>query len=99
MGVAQAHLWQGVAQWWSRRREHALRTWHQTIALSERMGLPFEGARAHLEIGRRETRDIGLRRQHLAEAERLFRRLGCATELEWARAELSEGDRAASLSA
>src|SRR5262249_42702161 len=50
MGVGQAHLWQGVAQWCSRRREHARRSWHQTIALSVRMGLPFEGARAHLEI-------------------------------------------------
>ena len=99
MGVGQAHLWQGVAQWCSRRREHALRSWHHTIALSERMGLPFEGARAHLEIGRRETRDMGLRRKHLAEAERLFRRLGCATELEWTTAELSEGGSTASLSA
>ena len=99
MGVAQAHLWQGVTQWFSRRREHALRSWHHTVALSERMGLPFEGARAHLEIGRRETRDMGVRRQHLAEAERLFRRLGCATELAWTRAELSEGGRAAPLGA
>jgi hypothetical protein len=63
------------------------------------MGLPFEGARAHLEIGRRERRDMGLRRKHLAEAERLFRRLGCATELEWTTAELSEGGSTASLSA
>lgn len=93
LGRAHAALWDGLRAWLRGHQRRALRSWRRAIGLAEALGLPYEGARAHLEIGRHALPGAEARRRHLDEAARRFEALGCRHELEWARAELARGPR------
>jgi hypothetical protein len=81
LGRPYAHLWRGWAKWLAGKKSSAMRDWHTAEALGVRLGLPYEVARAHFEIGRHlpegEARTTRLRR-----AQEGFERLGCAMDVE-----------------
>jgi hypothetical protein len=92
MGVPQARLWQGLVAYTRGRRRRAMRLWRRTLVAAERYRTPYEGARAHLEIGRHLPLEAHGRRHHLHQAESAFQRLGCVVELGRVRDELAHSD-------
>jgi tetratricopeptide (TPR) repeat protein len=91
LGRPHAALWSGLAAWVRGRQGAAFRHWRRAIALAERYGTGYEGARAHLEIGRHLAADALDRRYHLHRAEELFLALGCPTDAGRARTLLAAG--------
>jgi len=87
-GEAQAQLWRGRAAWLGGRHHRALHLWRRAIALGERLGMPLQAGRAHLEIGRRLPQDSPERRRHLERAIAVLGGIGAVFEVEQARAAL-----------
>lgn len=84
-----AHLWRGLSLWLAGKEQRAMREWQEAASLGNRLGLRYEVARAHFEIGRHLPEGES-RASHLREAQEEFERLGSAAELERIR-ELSRG--------
>jgi tetratricopeptide (TPR) repeat protein len=91
LGRAHAHLWSGLLAWLRGRRRRARTLWQRAIDAGETLRMPYERARAHLEIGRHLDVGDAERRRHLHDAAELFEKLGAATDLARARAELERG--------
>jgi hypothetical protein len=81
IGRPRSWLCQGLAQWLSGHPARAHRSWRRGLAESERLAMPYEQARAHLEIGRHLEVGDPLRQSHLTRAEEMFTRLGAAPDL------------------
>ncbi|HLY38816.1 MAG TPA: AAA family ATPase [Candidatus Binatia bacterium] len=92
-GEPQAYLWRGRAAWLAGRRRRAARLWRRAIDRGERLGMPFEAGRAHLELGRRLPFDAPARMPHLERAIAIFEPLGCPVEAAEARIALGETAR------
>ena len=88
VGQPAALLWQGGESWIGGLEARALRLWGRAVDVAERLGMPYERARAHLEIGRHLPRQAEGRAHHLHQAADLLERLGCETDLARARAEV-----------
>jgi len=87
LGRAHASLWTGLLQWLTGRTRHAMRTWRTAIARAQALGLPYEEARAHREIGRHLSPHDAQRSAHFAKAQALFEQLGCSDASTWDDAE------------
>jgi class 3 adenylate cyclase/tetratricopeptide (TPR) repeat protein len=85
---ARAALWRGCAEWLDGQPERARGTWRTCLDHADRFGLPYEGARAHYEIGRRLERNDPERLVHLAKAEAEFRRLSIEPDVRRVKAAL-----------
>jgi hypothetical protein len=85
-GQPFALLWQGSEEWLSGRRDAALVTWQRAITEAERLTMPYEEARARLELGRRLAPDDMARKNHLNRACELLAELKAADDLAVARA-------------
>ena len=70
------------------RKRRAKRLWQRALVLAESADTPYEGARAHFEIGRHLCAGDPERARHLRVAHEAFSRLGCVTNAEAARAAL-----------
>jgi tetratricopeptide (TPR) repeat protein len=81
LGRPYAHLWRGLSAWLAGRESRAMREWHKAASLGAALGLRYEVARAHFEIGRHLPVSES-RASHLRQAQEEFERLGCAVELE-----------------
>ena len=92
LGRPYALLWRGLACWQAGRRDLALRQWRQTIEEAQRLGMPYEGARAHLEIGRHLGREDPRRAFHLQQAADWLDSLGCQCDLARVREEMQRPD-------
>jgi len=77
-----------VAKSLSGRKRRAMRLWQRALVLAESADTPYEGARAHFEIGRHLCAGDPERARHLRVAHEAFSRLGCVTNAEAARAAL-----------
>ncbi len=87
LGRPHAALWAARSAWIGGSRRRAIRLWIRTVALAEQLGTPYEGAVAHLELGRRLAAGSPDRDRHLAAAAAMFERLGCTAEVAEARAQ------------
>ena len=65
-----------------------MRLWQRTLVLAESAHTPYEGARAHFEIGRHLAGGDPERARRLRVAHEAFSRLGCLTNAEATRAAL-----------
>jgi hypothetical protein len=81
LGRAHAHLGRGLASWLAGKESRAMRDWQKAASLADALGLRYELARAHFEIGRHLPEGES-RASHLRRAQDQFERLGCAVELE-----------------
>jgi KaiC/GvpD/RAD55 family RecA-like ATPase len=82
--------WRGLAEWLSGRSSAAHRTWARALAEAERLQMPYEQARTHLEIGRHL--DGPARRTHLTASSERLSGLKAARDL---RRTLDEAERRA----
>jgi eukaryotic-like serine/threonine-protein kinase len=88
VGQPAAFLLRGHAEWISEHHRRAHGLWRRAADRAERLGMPYERARAHLEIGRHLSLGADDRIHHLHQAADLFEKLGCVTDLARTGAEL-----------
>ena len=86
IGRPEVLLASGNLAWQLGRRRTAIKRWRRAIAEAARLDMPYETARAHLEIGRHLSPATPERWRHLSNAAATFDRLGCAWELARVRA-------------
>ncbi|MGH7895810.1 MAG: hypothetical protein ACREQL_14150, partial [Candidatus Binatia bacterium] len=77
---AAALSWRGTFAWVRGRRPLAMRCWRRAIDAGAAQRMPYDLARAHLELGRHLDPQSPARIAHLREALATFDRLGCTTE-------------------
>jgi eukaryotic-like serine/threonine-protein kinase len=79
IGKPRARLWQGRLAQLRGRASRAQAAWRASLAAAERLGMPFEAALAHLELGWHAASEP--RRQwHLGQAQMLLDELGLADD-------------------
>jgi hypothetical protein len=78
VGQPRALLCQGSLAWVGERPAPARKAWRRSLALAERLGMPYDQLLAHQQLGRHG--DPSERRAHLDQARRLFARLGIGGE-------------------
>jgi tetratricopeptide (TPR) repeat protein len=78
IGKPRARLWQGRLAHLSGQTERAQAAWRAGLAAAERLGMPFEAALAHAELGRHAA---GTQQgdRHLEQAQMLLRQLELPT--------------------
>jgi eukaryotic-like serine/threonine-protein kinase len=86
LGQPWAWLYQGLYEWLAGKPGQAYKAWSQSLAAAERLGMPYQQARAHYEIGRhtpsdQKARDGLSRQEHLQRAYDIFDNLGTAYDL------------------
>ena len=74
--LPEATRLQGVYDWCTGRQSLARKRWERSIALAEEMGMRYELAMTHLEMGRR-LKDL----EHLRRAEAIFTEIGAEWDL------------------
>jgi len=79
IGRPSAELWRAVSDRAAGKARSTRRAFARSLLAARRLGMPFDEARAHLEIGRRES-DEAARRTHLESARDLFARVGATAE-------------------
>ena len=72
IGQPRARLWNGRLHHLSGRPERA---WRASLSAAQRLGMPFEAALAHIELGR-PADDQPQRQWHLQQAQSLLQELG-----------------------
>jgi tetratricopeptide (TPR) repeat protein len=92
----RAWLFWGLAADLTGRQRRAAAAWRKSLALAERMALPYEQGRTLYEIGRRHT-PAGLRARQalLARAAEIFEDIGAAYELAQVQAAMAQSPRRA----
>jgi class 3 adenylate cyclase/tetratricopeptide (TPR) repeat protein len=75
VGEPRARLLSGRLLYLSGRPRRARAAWRASLSAAERLGMPFEAALAHYELGRHATNEVQ-RRQHLERAQTLLHELG-----------------------
>lgn len=73
-----ARFWQGRFDWASGRKARAARAWAASLEAAERMGLRYDAAQAHGEIGRHLPAGDAGRQRHLERAAAVFAEIGAA---------------------
>lgn len=87
MGEPRQLLWEGTARWNAGRTELARRAWRRGLEAAERLAMPYDEARLHLEMGLHLP---GLERQeHLERARDQLAALGATGEASLAEHALS----------
>jgi hypothetical protein len=86
-------LWKGTLAWVSGRERKGRRLWTRALELAQCLRMPYERARAHLELGRHELPDAPARTRHLEAAILQFEHLGCSVEAARSHTLLSSGRR------
>ena len=81
MGQPRAWLWQGLYDWLSGRPATAYRAWGKSLAMAERLAMPYEQGLARYEIGRHLPLDDPARRVHLTRAAEIFRQINTTYDL------------------
>ncbi|MEM7032893.1 MAG: AAA family ATPase [Chloroflexota bacterium] len=81
--VGQTRVWQILGQfyWLSNKPEKAQKAWRKSLALAEKMKMPYEQATVHYQIGRHLAADDPKRSFHLAQAEMLYSELEATYDL------------------
>jgi len=88
LGRPHYQLWEGTRAWHGGHRRRAFRHWRRSVRLAGAQGMPYELARAHLEIGRHLPADDPGRSRHLTQALDLARRYDFVREIARVDAEL-----------
>ncbi len=82
IGAPRAELAQGRYDWLRGRKAKAMRAWKLSLALGEKLDMPFDRALAHFEIGRHMVPTDPARLVHERQARAGFERLGTSYYLE-----------------
>jgi class 3 adenylate cyclase/tetratricopeptide (TPR) repeat protein len=89
--IARPRAWlcEGLAAQLAGRQRRALASWRRSLALAERLAMPYEQGRAHYEIGRHLPASHPSRQAHLIRATEIFGDIGAPYELTRAQAAMS----------
>ena len=79
IGKARARLYQGRLAQLSGQAERARAAWRASLAAAQRLGMPFEAALAHSQLGRHAAGELQ-GQWHLEQAETLLQELGIASD-------------------
>jgi tetratricopeptide (TPR) repeat protein len=90
----RAWLFQGLAAHLTGRQRRAAAAWRKSLALAERMALPYEQGRALHEIGRHTPTGLPRRQASLARAAEIFEDIGATYELAQVQAAIASPRRA-----
>jgi len=90
----RAWLFQGLAAHLTGRQRRAAAAWRKSLALAERMALPYEQGRALYEIGRHTPTGLPGRQASLARAAEIFEDIGATYELAQVQAAMASPRRA-----
>jgi class 3 adenylate cyclase len=88
-----AWLYQGCYEWLAGHPARARAAWRKSLAAAARIGMQYEQARAHFEIGRRLDFASRERWEHLREARAIFARLGADYDARRAQEVLGEASQ------
>ena len=80
IGKPGALIWRGLTRWLSGERGDALALWDRAVAEAARLRMPYEEARARLEIGRHLAPRDPIGRRQLARASAILEDLGATTD-------------------
>jgi predicted ATPase/transcriptional regulator with XRE-family HTH domain len=80
IGEPRAWLCHGTAEWLVGHRRRASAAWRKGLTAAERMGMPYEQARLHHEIGRHLSARDPAGADHLTRAAQIATQLGIAVE-------------------
>ena len=80
IGKPFALLWGGLSAHLAGHAEKAQKTWERCLVEAARLGMPYEQARAHLELGRHLPAGDPARRAHLLQASAIFAEVGAAPD-------------------
>jgi class 3 adenylate cyclase/tetratricopeptide (TPR) repeat protein len=86
IGIPMALQWRANASWLTGRHAQALVLWRQAVSEGQRLGIPYETAKAHLQLARRLDARDPQRALHAREAGALFEKLGSRHGVAQARA-------------
>ena len=81
IGQPRAWLWQGLYDWLSGQPATAYRAWWKSLAMAERLAMPYEQGLARYEIGRHLPLDDPARRAHLTRAAEIFSQINTTYNL------------------
>lgn len=81
IGAPAAANRRALGHWLHGRRAKAIAAWKQAIAAAERMRIPYECGKAHLELARHLPPGAAERRSHAEAGAAIFARLGAARGL------------------
>ena len=81
MGQPRAWLWQGLYGWLSGQPTQAYRAWRKSLAMAERLAMPYEQGLARYEIGRHLPLDDPARHVHLTRAAEIFSQINTTYNL------------------
>ena len=82
IGAPAAANRRALWHWLHGRRAKAIAAWQRAIAAAERRGIPYEAAKAHLELARHLPLGAAERRSHAEAAAAIYAKLGAARGLE-----------------
>ncbi|HLF91668.1 MAG TPA: AAA family ATPase, partial [Anaerolineales bacterium] len=72
----------GLRHWLSGKRGAAMKAWQKSLDAARELNMPYQMAVTHLEIARHLPEDDPVQRQHLSEAEAIFKKLKDSSEVE-----------------
>lgn len=82
---ARYQLYQGLFDEMDGNRPRAMEHWHRALADAQKMGEPYEEARARYELGRNLPARNPQRAEHLTRAAEIFEEIGAIPDLQLAR--------------
>jgi tetratricopeptide (TPR) repeat protein len=91
----RAWLFQGLAAHLTGRRRRAATAWQKSLALAERMVLPYEQGRTLYEIGRHTQAGLPAQQAPLTRAAKIFEDIGATYELAQIQAAMAQSPRRA----
>jgi tetratricopeptide (TPR) repeat protein len=89
IGAPRKRLYDGLSYWQQRRPEKAFKAWQESIDAAGRLGMRYDQALAHYEVGRHLPASDPDRSTHLRHARELFQTCGAVYNLELARQALA----------
>jgi class 3 adenylate cyclase/tetratricopeptide (TPR) repeat protein len=82
IGRPRDFLWQGSFKWVGGRQASARKLWKKGLVTAQQLGMPYEQALIHYEVGRRLPTNDPAQSKHLSHAGDLFEQLGATFDLE-----------------
>ena len=78
IGKPLAWFYQGKYDWLRKQPQKAIQSWQKSLKEATQLEMPFEQGIAHLELGKHLGQDDPMRKEHLSQAEEIFKNLDAA---------------------
>jgi class 3 adenylate cyclase/tetratricopeptide (TPR) repeat protein len=89
IGLPRLHRYAGLLHWHEGKRTNAIRDWTESLAAAARLGMRYDEALAHFELGRHSSKSAPEREEHLRQARTMLE--ACSAHYDLSAAELAMG--------